>query len=102
MVKFLEKMKLIFFVLFGTGLSFATINTNNTRFSNAPMDECDLIEETTKKPILYYPKKVCNIDKSSINDAEKLSIFITECVRTKNDWLLIDSSDANYIDEILY
>tara|TARA_B100000131_G_scaffold4642_1_gene4754 strand:- start:1386 stop:1676 length:291 start_codon:yes stop_codon:yes gene_type:complete len=96
-------MKFLLFALFGAGLSIATLSTEPDSFLiQAPFQECETSAENPNQPKRYYPKKVCNIDKSSINDPEKLSIFITECVRTKGNWLLINSSEANYIDEILY
>ena len=96
-------MKFLLFAMFASGLSVATLNTQ-FRALPVPLDmqECDTTLENPNKPERYFPKKVCNIDKSSINDPEKLSIFITECIRTQRDWLLINSSEANYIDEILY
>jgi hypothetical protein len=95
-------MKFLLFAFFGTGLSIAVLNTQPAFPSHTELQECESIIKNEKKARQYYPKKVCNIDKSSINDPEKLSIFITECIRTEGDWLLINSSVANYIDEILY
>ncbi len=98
-----KKMKFLLFASFGAGLCMATLNTEFNAFSHSPqLQECSIIRENPNSADRYYPKKVCNIDKSSINDPEKLSIFITECIRTKGDWLLINSSEANYIDEILH
>jgi len=96
-------MKFLLFAFFGTGLSLATLNTEFSLMT-APLDlrQCDVPVENSNKPKRYYPKKVCNIDKSSINNPEKLSIFITECIQTKGDWLLINSTEANYTDEILH
>jgi hypothetical protein len=96
-------MKFLLFVFFGAGLTLATLNTQFYTLPSIPdLQECETIRENPNKPERYYPKKVCNIDKSSINDPKKLSIFIAECIRTQGDWLLINSSEANYIDEILH
>ena len=96
-------MKFLFFALFGTGLTLTALNTKLHAAPNlSDSQKYEIVIENPKKPQRYYPKRVCNIDKSSIDDPEKLSIFIAECLITKRDWLLINSSEANYIDEILY
>ena len=95
-------MKFLLFAFFGAGLSITVLNTELASPPHADLQECKPIIKNPKKARQYYPKKVCNIDKSSINNPEKLSVFITECIRTKGDWLLINSSEANYIDEILH
>tara|TARA_Y100000592_G_scaffold59360_1_gene92877 strand:+ start:226 stop:513 length:288 start_codon:yes stop_codon:yes gene_type:complete len=95
-------MKFVFFAFFASGLSMATYNTNLSLTGDSHLEECDVKRDNSKRPTKYYPKKVCNIDKSSIDTPEKLSNFITECTNSQGDWLLINSTEANYIDEILY
>ena len=103
MIKFWEKMKLLFFAIFGVALSVTVIkSTLDSSAAAHQLGECDVNDKSLNKPVRYYPKRECNIDKSSVSDPKKLSIFITECMNTKNGWLLIRSSEANYIDEILY
>jgi|TARA_E500000331_G_C16602101_1_gene432185 hypothetical protein len=96
-------MKLIFFAFFASGLSMATINTNfSLPMGQIELQECGVTKENLKRSIRYYPKKVCNIDKSSVDSPEKLSNFIAECTNSQGGWLLINSSEANYINEILH
>jgi|MDTB01.2.fsa_nt_gb hypothetical protein len=96
-------MKLLFFAIFGMALAVTTIeSTLNSHPPIPQLGECDLDDKILNKPVRYYPKKECNIDKSSVGDPKKLSIFITECMNSKDGWLLIRSPEANYIDEILH
>ena len=96
-------MKFLFFAFFASGLSMATLNSNiNTAPGLPALEECDIRQKNSIQPKQYYPKKVCNIDNSSIDDPEKLSDFITECTNSEGDWLLINLSEANYSNEILH
>ena len=96
-------MKLLFIAVFASGLSMATLNSNINFAPMTPvLEECDIRRENSKQPKQYYPKKVCNIDNSSIDKYEKLSDFIIECTKSKGGWLLINLSEANYSNEILH
>lgn len=96
-------MKFLFFAFFASGLSMATLNSNiNTTPGLPALGECDVKQENSIQPKQYYPKKVCNINNSSIDDPEKLSDFITECTKSEGGWLLINLSEANYNNEILH
>ena len=68
-------MKFVFFAFFASGLSMATYNTNLSLTGDSHLEECDVKRDNSKRPTKYYPKKVCNIDKSSIDTPEKLSNF---------------------------
>lgn len=96
-------MKFLFFAFFASGLSMATLNSNTNIAPVLPtLEECDVRQENTNRPDRYYPKKVCNIDNTSIDDPEKLSDFIIECTKSERGWLLINLSEANYSNEILH
>jgi len=96
-------MKFLFFAFFASGLSMATLNSRINIAPELPaLEECDVRQENTNRPKQYYPKKVCNIDNSSIDNPEKLSKFITECIKSEGGWLLISLSEANYSNEILH
>jgi len=97
-------MKILLYACFGAGVSYTALNNDiNTSFEQqSKLDECMQFEVNLEKRQLYYPKKMCNIDKSSIKDPKKLSSFISQCAQAKSDWLLINASEATYFDAILH
>ena len=102
--KILEKMKILLYACFGAGVSYTALNNDiNASFEQqSKLDECVQVEAKPENHQFYYPKKMCNIDKSSIKDPKKLSSFISQCTQAKSNWLLINASEATYFDAILH
>jgi len=84
-------MKNLLCALVGASVSYTALNNDisNSFEYQSKLDERAQIEVEPEKRQLYYPKKMCNINKSSIKDPKKLSSFIAQCTLMKSDWLLI-------------
>jgi len=51
-----------------------------------------------QKPKEFLPKSECNFSDSSDLVSKKVKYFAYDCLQPNNDWLLINITDANYID----
>ena len=51
-----------------------------------------------QKPKEFLPKSECNFNDSSNLVSKKVKYFAYDCLERNNDWLLINFTEANYID----
>ncbi len=51
-----------------------------------------------QKPEEFLPKSECNFNSSSGLVTKKVKYFAYDCLQPDNNWLLINLTEANYID----
>ena len=75
------------------------IGSNQQKVSEKPNYVIPLpLEPPAKKYDHLLPKSECNFDNSSIIASKKVKYFAYDCAQPSNNWLLINTSEANYYD----
>jgi len=56
------------------------------------------LKNSVQPPKHFLPKSECNFSNSSKIASKKVKYFAYDCTRPRNNWLLINLSEANYYD----
>tara|TARA_R100001594_G_scaffold147220_1_gene199879 strand:- start:972 stop:1223 length:252 start_codon:yes stop_codon:yes gene_type:complete len=56
------------------------------------------LKQPAQKYDHFLPKSECNFNSSSVIASKKIKYFAYDCIQPSNNWLLINSPEANYYD----
>tara|TARA_R110001583_G_scaffold131761_3_gene283572 strand:+ start:294 stop:626 length:333 start_codon:yes stop_codon:yes gene_type:complete len=96
-MNWLSQILLISAPLVGTalGINYLPVYTKPIPFA-VPMNK-DFSMDVPPPPDLY-PKNECNFNTSSNIASKKIKYFTYDCMQPTNNWLLINTPEANYYD----
>ncbi len=67
-------------------------------FNNSVITIPNKLKSSGSPPAHFLPKSECNFNNSSNIASKKVKYFAYDCTRPRNNWLLINLSEANYYD----
>ena len=71
---------------------------DTTQYTNTDVYVPSTTPDHEEKPKEFLPKSECNFNKTSGLVSEKVKYFVYDCLQSNNNWLLINDTEANYID----